>query len=209
MFRCTFLNYFFNFSDVLLLLPAHDVSLDTSNNQSSHVQLHIPQIQIHSTNETFRISDHSNNLLSNVKLSLIPIPYTLASRYPTENPIANDHPTSLHTNPKNHLTNMGTSTTNNKHDTMNNILHPHRSSNYGYDKMQHHHLLSTREQNDKKFPSTWRKPYHNIMEIGENDDLILRLPFYFRIFFLNFIFVDSTLHNCLLKNILHVIRFFT
>lgn len=93
---------------------------------------------------------------------------------------------------------------------MNIIMHPHRSSNSGYDIMQHHHHVSIREQNDKKkFPSTLRKPYHNIMEIGENDDLILRLPFYVFILFSRsrsfffllqlYIFVDSTLHNCLLK----------
>lgn len=87
---------------------------------------------------------------------------------------------------------MGTSTTNNKHDTIMNILmHPHRSSNSGYDNMQHHHHLSTREQNDKMFPSTWRKPYHNIMEIGENDDLILRLPFYFSVCVRYFFFFAS------------------
>lgn len=167
--------------------------MDTSTNQSSYVPLHNPNIQINLTNETFRNINHSNNPLNNVTPSIIPIPFTLASRNPTKNPIANYHLTSLLTNPKIHLNNMGTSTTNNKHDTMNNIMHPHRSSNSGYDIMQHHHHLSTREQNDKKFPSTWRKPYHNIMEIGENDDLILRLPFYFRFFFfLNFIFVDST-----------------
>lgn len=157
--------------------------MDTSTNQSSYVPLHNPNIQINLTNETFRNINHSNNPLNNVTPSIIPIPFTLASRNPTKNPIANYHLTSLLTNPKIHLNNMGTSTTNNKHDTMNNIMHPHRSSNSGYDIMQHHHHLSTREQNDKKFPSTWRKPYHNIMEIGENDDLILRLPFYFRFFF--------------------------
>lgn len=156
--------------------------MDTSNNESSsYVQLHNPNIQINLTN--FRISQHSNNPLSPVKPSFIPFLFTLASHNPIKNAIANNHLTSPHTYSKIHLNNMGTSTTNNKHDTMNNIMHPHRSSNSGYDIMQHHHHLSTREQNDKKFPSTWRKPYHNIMEIGENDDLILRLPFYFRVFF--------------------------
>lgn len=174
------LNYFLNFSDVLPI-PAHDV-LDTSYNQSSSfVQLHNPKIPINlTTNTIFAIYNHSYHSVKPFPV-IIPIPFTQAFLNPTKNP--NDHQTSFLTNPKIHLNNMGTSTTNNKHDTMNNIMHPHRSSNSGYDIMQHHHHLSTREQNDKMFPSR-RKPYHNIMEIGENDDLILRLQFYFYFFFL-------------------------
>lgn len=144
--------------------------------------MHNPKIPINLINEIFSISNHRKNPLSNVTHSLMPIPSTLASRNPPDHTNANNHPNPFHTNPKIHLNNMGT--TNNKHDTMNNIMHPHRSSNSGYDIMQHHHHLSTREQNDKKFPSARRKPYHNNMEIGENDDdLILRLPFYFYILF--------------------------
>lgn len=196
--------FFYIFSD-FLPLPAHDV-LDTSNIQSSSspfVHLHNPKFQINLRNKILTSSNRSKKPTNYVKHFPTPIPImhiTETYRNPTKHPNANDHHLlSFFTNPKIHLKNMGTSTTYNKHDTI--VMHPHRSSNSGYDVMQHHHHLSTREQNDKKFPSTWRKPYHNIMEIGENDDLILRLPFYifFVFFFLNFILVDSTLHNCLLK----------
>lgn len=165
--------------------------MDTSNNQSSsssYVHLYNPNILNKIANDIIATSNpRSKNRSSKVKRfpSNRTLSFTQASHNPTKYPNANvHHPLSFITNPKNHLNNMGTSTTsNNKHDTMNIIMHPHRSSNSGYDIMQHHHHVSIREENDKKFPSTRRKPYHNIMEIGENDDLILRLPFYFYFFF--------------------------